>query len=31
VRVQADPGSPLQINQALWIEFDPRACIVFDA
>jgi hypothetical protein len=31
VRVQADPGSPLQIGQALWIEFDPRACIVFDA
>jgi iron(III) transport system ATP-binding protein len=31
VRVQADPGSPLRIGQAVRIEFDPRACIVFDA
>ena len=31
VRIQADPGSPLQVGQALRIGFDPRACIVFDA
>jgi iron(III) transport system ATP-binding protein len=31
VRIQADSSSSLVVGQALRIEFDPRACIVFDA
>jgi ABC-type Fe3+/spermidine/putrescine transport system ATPase subunit len=31
VRVQADPEAPLQVGQALRINFDPHACTVFEA
>ena len=31
VRVQADPGAPLQVGQALRVAFDPQACTVFEA